>query len=445
VEADRLSGNRLLQLIAAYEQTGDSHMLLGAYDDAQAAYLEALHLLRQLFEQHARQEPHDAASAHGEHLTQVLVRLHRQLAGVQERRADYESAFTWLGHGLNYGGKEAQLELGRCYLLAAGVYQRQGQYVRALEWAERGLQIVEQQGSRPDMAHAYYSLGGTYGKLGRTREAIDAIRTSLRLYEELNDLGGQADAHNNLANVLAVSAGRLQESAVHCQAALELKNRIGDVHGQAVLANNLGDLKRKTGDYASAIDYFRLALERFTSLDSDYGVAVIHLNMGSVSLSQGALPEARYHLEQSRLLFEQTGAEEFLTELYRTCAALALAEARHEEALDWADSSLRLAQQHEARSEEGEAHRMRSLILLALERREQALAALRQARALFAQVDNQHAVIRCLEELARITRDEAEAAAARAEAQRLCAEQQATPMDDSDQQESCTGCETLEE
>jgi tetratricopeptide (TPR) repeat protein len=430
-----------LQLIAAYEQTGNGHVLVGAYDDAQAAYLEALHLLRELFEQQAQREQHEAARADGEHLTQVLVRLHRQLAGVQERRADYESAFTWLGHGLNYGGEEAQLELGRCYLLAAGVYQRQGQYTRALEWAERGLQIVEQQSSRPDMAHAHYSLGGTYGKLGRTREAIAAICTSLRLYEELGDLAGQADAHNNLANVLAVGAGRLQESAVHCQAALELKNRIGDVHGQAVLANNLGDLKRKMGDYASAIDYFRLALERFTSLDSDYGLAVIHLNMGSVSLSQGALPEARYHLQESRLLFEQTGAEEFLTELYRTCAALALAEAQHEEALGWADSSLRLARQHEARTEEGEAHYMRATILQALARHAEALADIRQARAIFAQVDNQHAVMRCLEELARSTPDPDEAAAAHAEGQRLRAQQEAAYTAAHDQGEPCAAQE----
>lgn len=403
------------QLIDAYERLGDIHLLRGEYDEAQTAYLEAIRLVRV-----ARGRA--SAEAEADTLAAALVRLHHHVASVQERRADYASAFTWLGHGINQATGKTQGELGRCFLLAAGIYQRQGYYDHALEWTQRALQLIEQEGHRSDLAHAYYSLGGTYGKLGRTQEAIAAIEQSLRLYEALENVAGQADAHNNLANVLAVSAGRLQEAAIHCQAALELKEAIGDALGQAVLANNLGDLKRDMGEYDQAMRYFRLALDQFTALKSDYGVAVLHMNMGAVSLSLGDLDAARRHLEQSRQVFARLGTEEFLAELYRVQAELALAEAQPHAALRWADESLALAQRQQARAEEGEARRVRGLVLGSLGRRAAALDELRQARAIFAGVDNRHGVVRCLEDLVQMTDNVAEAEAALAEAQRIRSE-----------------------
>jgi predicted ATPase len=390
----------LLTLLDAYERAGELQTKLGAYDEAQAAYLSALERIRAAL---ARTPAPDETETRP--LTAAAVRMQRLLASVQERRADYESAFTWLGHGIAAATPHAPLELGRCYLLAGGIYQRRGQYALALEWLQRGLDVIEQQDSRADLAHAYYALGGTYGKLGRTHEAIAAIEQSLQLYIELEHSAGQADAHNNLANVLAGSAGRWHDAIVHAEAALELKEAIGDAHGQAVLANNLGEHKRQLGDYAGALHYFGLALEQFTLLGSDYGMAALHLNMGAVSLSRGALDEARYHLQQSHRLCEQTGSEEFLPELYRTYAALALAQQQHEAALHHADESLRLAQRLDARAEEAATHQLRSQIWQALGTHTAARDDLRQAHALFAAVGNQERAAQCHDLLAGISDD----------------------------------------
>lgn len=390
----------LLTLLDAYERAGELHTKLGAYDDAQAAYLSALERIRAAL---ASTPPSDATETRP--LTAAAVRMQRLLASVQERRADYESAFTWLGHGIAEATPHAPLELGRCYLLAGGIYQRRGQYALALEWLQRGLDVIEQQDSRADLAHAYYALGGTYGKLGRTHEAIAAIEQSLRLYVELEHSAGQADAHNNLANVLAGSAGRWHDAIIHAEAALELKEAIGDAHGQAVLANNLGEHKRQLGDYAGALHYFGLALEQFTLLGSDYGMAALHLNMGAVSLSRGVLDEARYHLHQSHRLCEQTGSEEFLPELYRTYAALALAEQQYAAALRHADESLGLAQRLDARAEEAATHQLRSQIWQTLGKHTAARDDLRQAHGLFAAVGNQERAAQCHELLEGIPDD----------------------------------------
>lgn len=409
--------DRTLLIIEIHERMGDIYLLLGEYDAAQTAYLEALRCIRTA----------ETAGQASQQLAPLLVRLHHHIASVQERRADYQSAFTWLGHAIEPAATAAPIELGRCFLLAAGIYQRQGQYDYALEWTQRALQVITGQESRNDLAHAYYALGGTYGKLGRTQDAIAAIEQSLRLYEESGNIAGQADAHNNLANVLAVSAGRLQEATTHCQAAFELKEAIGDTHGQAILANNLGDLQRKLGAYDQAMHYFSLALEQFTRLGSDYGVAVLHMNMGATSLRQGAFAATHQQLEQSRRLFEQLGSEEFLPELYRVYAELALAEAQPDTALRWTEESLALAQRLNARTEEGETRRIRRQIWQALGQHDQARAELRLASMIFRDIDNHPALIQCLEELAQMTDNDEEAIAALTEA-RLLRQQSTHPV-----------------
>jgi class 3 adenylate cyclase/tetratricopeptide (TPR) repeat protein len=410
---DEHTNQQFLQIIEINERLGNVHVLLGEYDEAESAYLAALAIfntwrkVRGLWrtgdEDHITLPPQFAS---------INTRLHRLAAIVHERRADYDQALLWLDRGMQWAIHQSDLELGRCYLLGAGIYQRQGQYLRSLEWAQRGLQIVEHEGSTNDTAHACYTLGATYNKLGRTQEAITSVERSLQLFEEIGNVAGQADAHNNLAMVLAVGAGRLNEAIVHNQAAMELKEAIGDVHGLAILANNLGDLKRHMGDYDDAMHYFRIALDQFTALGSDYGMAVIHMNMGAVCLNQGNHAATHTHLEHSIQLFQQTGTEEFLAELYTIYAELALVEQRPHEALQWADQSLILAQKLDARSDEGASRRIRGLILHALDRTTEALTDMRQACHILTEVENYHALARCLEDLATLTPDPQEAAAA---------------------------------
>ncbi len=416
---DDTSYQRLLQVLEIYQRSGDIRVLLGEYEEAKAAYLGALEMVN---EWRRFQGLGSESNGHTPTLpmpfSETTVCLHRQIAIVYERRADYEQALDWIERGMQRATADTATELGRCYLFGAGIHQRQGQYARSLDWVQRGLQVIKEQQSHSDRAHAYYTLGGTYSKLGRPQEAITAVERSLHIYEEIGSIDGQANAHTNLSNVLADS-GNWAEAISHGRAAMELKETIGDVHGQAIIANNLGDLKRHVGEYDSAMDYFYIALEKFLVLGSDYGMAVLHMNMGSVSLRQGFLPAARYHLDESKHLFAQTGTQEFLAELYAIYAELALTEDLPEEGLRWVEESLALAQQLNARADEGMARRIRGIILRALGRRPEALDDLRVACTILKDTGNLLAVASCLEELATTTEDRAESESALLEAQRI--------------------------
>lgn len=403
--------NRFWNTIEIHERYGDIHLLLGAYDEAQAAYLKAL----ELADSAASDEAHRASD---DQRIPLIIRLHRLLANIEERRASYDQAFDWLERGLIKAGEYRGLEVGRCYLLGAGISQRQGRHIRSLKWALRAFQELDHTDNRKDRAHAHYVLGGTYNKLGQSQEAIACIGESLHLYEGIGDINGQANAHINLSLALA-NTGRWEDAFAHGEIAMELKETIGDLHGQAILANNLGDIKRHTGDYEAAMHYFGIALDTFTQLGSDYGCAVLYMNMGATRLGQGLLPEAMTCLEQSRQLFERAGSEEFLAELYRIYAELAHCNNQPTEALQWADRSLEQACKLEARFDEGASRRIRGLILLDLGQKAESLHELRQAYALLQDVNNPQAVAQCLDDLARITDDLAEAYAARHEAQRI--------------------------
>ena len=94
---------------------GDLHVLLGEYDQAQAAYQAALSRIE------AMRGQSQLLSTLNSQLPTLTVRLHRLLAVVQERRSDYQAAFKWLERGMAEATAELREELARCYLLGAGI------------------------------------------------------------------------------------------------------------------------------------------------------------------------------------------------------------------------------------------------------------------------------------------------------------------------------------
>ena len=65
------------------------------------------------------------------------------------------------------------------------------------------------------------NLGVVYMKLGRLREALEHQEESLKLYRELGDSYGQAEALRDLGDVLLAN-GNLQEAQASWQEALHL-------------------------------------------------------------------------------------------------------------------------------------------------------------------------------------------------------------------------------
>jgi class 3 adenylate cyclase/tetratricopeptide (TPR) repeat protein len=333
-------------MVELNEQLGAVYALIGEYDTALTRYRTALDLLRTLPDA----PPDDR------------VRLHREIARVYQKRAEFETAFEWVERAMALAGEAQSLELVRCLHFGSGLHLRQGRASQALEWGQRALHLAEQLGSPSDQAEAYMHSGNAYSTFGDNIHAYELYRQSLQLYEQVQDLDRLADAHNNMATT-CYDLGKLVEARSHYEAGAKIKEAIGDIYGQALIANNLGNLLLLQGQLDDAIVQFSHGFDIFERLGSPYGMGVLQMNLGSTYLLRGEIATAERHLQRSADLFDQVGAEEFLPELDRYLAELHLRRGDLAKARLACELSLVNATRLEARTEEGASRRTLGQIL----------------------------------------------------------------------------------
>ncbi len=333
------------QLLELHERLGYVYALIGQDKVALTNFEQALALCKR---------GHGASSSEG------LMRLHRHIAQIHERRADYVTAFAWLERALALASTAPSLELTRCLLLGAGIYQRQSHYQQSLEWAERALTMAEAIGSVREQAHAYKLLANVHGDMGNSSRAVELAERSLGFYSEIKDLQGQVDLHNNLG-IFLYELGRWTKARVHYEAAVELNTAIGDIYQQAMVANNLGDVLRGLGDLDGALAQYQIAQRGWQV--SPLGSGLVAMNLGATYLQRGDLHLSRQHFERSALLFAQANNESFLPELLRYRAELALLQGDEASALNYCTISLCHAVGLGARLEEGVTRRVMGQVL----------------------------------------------------------------------------------
>ena len=373
------------------ERLGVIHALIGEYDMALSRYHQALEHLH-----------HQAAPSIEEQL-----RLYHHIASVYEKRTAFERAFDWLQRALDLAGTLQSTQVANCWLLGAGLHQRQGRYPQALEWGQHALDMAIAIGSSISEAAALLLLGGTYRNIGDNQRAFELMSRSLERYQETAQLGRQADAYNNLANI-CYELGRLSEARRYYQAGAKIKQDIGDVYGEALIAGNLGEVFRLEGHIDQAIAQYGHALAIYEQLGSTYGTAVLHMNLGAAHLLRSDLISAEAHLNASATLFAQAGAEDFLPELERYQAELALQSGAVQEARRLCEQALLTAARLDARAEAGITRRLLAQICVAEQNLVAAWEELERSLLMLREAESRHEIARtqlAIAELAgRLTR-----------------------------------------
>lgn len=326
-----------------------------------------------------------------------LIRLHRHIAGVHERRAEYETAFSWLERGLDLAGDRSNQEQLRCLLLGAGIYQRQGRYAESLDWGRRSLKLAEQLGSTREQAHALTLLAGTHIRLGESLPALQIARQSLVLFRQGEDLAGQARALINIGNNLS-ALGRWSEALEAFREAADLVHAIGSVQEYAMVSNNIGDVLRGLGDLDGAIVQYERAQLGFQQ--SAFGSGVAAMNLGAAYLQQGRLDQAGRQFQRSRQLFAAAGTDSFLPELLRYRAELALVQGHVDDAVALCRESLECAARLSAQLEEGATRRVLANAVAAIGNLEQAERELFAGLAALREADSRYEIARTLLDIA---------------------------------------------
>jgi len=368
---DQLSPDQAPQFqslrVAAHASLAEVLVMLGQYDESLTHYASARALLEAetLSVDQARQ----------------LADLCRQTAEAYDRKSEYSLALEWVEKGLSYLKDKPTIEKARLYLLEAGVLHRQGKDDQAIDWCQRSLDIASQVETREGqqvIGRVLYLLGLICTRRGDLRYAVQLCRQSVSVYQQIDDLAGQANASLNLG-IAYDEQGDWDQASEAYHKSLTIEQEIGDIYHQAMSTNNLAEIYLKRGDWAQAASLYEQSRAIWEQIGVPWGEATTLSNLAQVHLYQGNWPEAYTCLSRSEALFAEVGSQEYQPELERRWGELFLKTGKLDEALEHTRRSIELAIEQSTPLEEGMSRRMLGQVHLARNEWELARAALRHS------------------------------------------------------------------
>ncbi len=380
----------ILQIIEIHERTGYILTHQGAHESAMAAYHEGLHLLNQLDAERIRCEQEQRPFAvPWRDFSMTSVRIYHQLAALEEQRANYEDAFTWLHQGMERIGTESQSALARLLLLGARIYHGLGQFDESLEWARMGFSVAEYLDNVSEQAHALLLMGTLWRDkaefalsipaLEQARDLLDQLKDATRLSEVLRNLG---DAYRHV--------GRWQDATRCYQKSLQISENIGDVLGKATTSNNLALVMVGHGELDFATELFTYSSEQFCHVGSLLGLAITGCRQGDVLMLQGKPRDALHLLRASITSLENLNARSVLPEALRLAAEALLLLGEIDDADSFARRSLVIAVDMGMTGEEAIIYRVVGQVALSRHAYGDAEAYLARSHEILQKLDNRY-------------------------------------------------------
>ncbi|MFC1996127.1 tetratricopeptide repeat protein [Chloroflexota bacterium] len=337
--------------LAAYETLGEVMTLVGQYEGA----FENIELAREIVD--------GAPDTPEKHRKQA--ELSRKTAEIFERQSNYKTAFEWLEKGLKHLDQDqVSVEAANIYLLGAGVHHRQGNNEQASEWCQQSREIASQiqtRAGKRSLAQAYYLEGAVQFRLGNFNLSVDLCLKSLQIYQQIDDVVGQARAYNNLSNSYA-DLGEWENASEALQKSLKINQRIGNVFEEGNVANNLAYIHLERGEWDHAKYLFIESNEIWKRIGASFPDAVTLSNLAQVHIYQENWNQAKDTLIESEALFEEIGSDDYLAELDRRWGEYYFGIGDFERAMDYAQRSLKLAEDKDALLDVGITLRLMGLI-----------------------------------------------------------------------------------
>ena len=152
---------------------------------------------------------------------------------------------------------------------------------RALELSERARRLSSEAHYARGLACGLRNCGACNYLLANYHAGLGESLESLRLFEEMGDDAGRADALNIAGNVQERLGNHRDALELHLRA-LEIRERASDREGASTSLNNLGNVYTSFGEYATALNYYLRSLSLYESIESKTGVGRALNNIGIV-------------------------------------------------------------------------------------------------------------------------------------------------------------------
>ena len=193
------------------------------------------------------------------------------------------------------------------YITEAEQLHKEGSLQKSQEAIEKYQIAVDHwdsAGQLNEKAYALLKIGNIYLLLGNLEQSLIHLKQSLALYQQSNDVRGQADALNDLSLVYLQRGERekAQESCIHT---LQLSQSIGYKEGQAQSLANQGEINNVLEKPETSLRLLTDALRIWIELGDDEKQASTYLEIGASYYYLGQYKNAINSRSQALHLFQK--------------------------------------------------------------------------------------------------------------------------------------------
>jgi len=290
------------------ELIGDSHQVAGRYSDATDALSTAWRSWRQAsrYQPSPQLEELDLGAAVDDQGR--AARLCHKIALAYERASNFASALRWAESGLEVLPAREPALATQLMSVKSMALSRQGRYDEAVDWGRRAIAVARRQKDPGLRATAHDVLAVTYLLQGQLRRSVRQRLSSVRLYEEAQNVLGLMAVRNNLG-VSYEDLGELDAALNEYRACLALAERINNTTWVAIASNNIGEVALTQGALAEAVEGFSMAVETYERQGDPIVVAGAALvNLSRAFQRQRRYDESAVQLARARELLSQANA-----------------------------------------------------------------------------------------------------------------------------------------
>jgi len=158
------------------------------------------------------------------------------------------------------------------------------------------LELARNNGERDEEGQSLMLLSQIQFQMGESEKSERNNKTALDMFRETGNLSGQSRCLRNMAFNGARSGEQTKNVQLYANQALELARQDGDHRSEADSLNVLGIV---SNDVALTRDYYKQALEIFTTIGAVDGQKRIANNLGLLFWRLGLYGQANYYAEQA--------------------------------------------------------------------------------------------------------------------------------------------------
>lgn len=222
-------------------------------------------------------------------------------------------------------------------------YYALGQYDPALDYLKQSLAIQQEIGGEQGEGATLNNIGYIHKARGDYNTALDYYQQSLAIQQKIGDKQGEGSTLNNIGHIHHVR-GDYDTALDYYQQSLTIEQQIGDKQGEDITLSNIAGIHYACGNYDTALDYYQQSLAIRQQIGDKSGEGATLNNIGEIYSACGDYDTALDYLQQSLTIRQHIGDKQGESTTLNNISQIHHARGDYDTALDYLKQSLAIFQ-----------------------------------------------------------------------------------------------------